>query len=140
VDLRRPDTTNWGYDVVIAGMAAVNPALLETAAPTSWWTSPRPAQFSRPPQKLILDVVFGHSRQSGAGGAQPHYFAGPNMYGQNIAYRNPVVRAILLEMQRRKVDFGADGVRVDGAQDFKWWDADAEEMRHDDEYLQLMAT
>jgi hypothetical protein len=28
-----PDTTNWGYDVVIAGMAAVNPVLLETGRP-----------------------------------------------------------------------------------------------------------
>jgi hypothetical protein len=42
-------------------------------------------------------------------------------------------------MQRRKVNFGADGVRVDGAQDFKWWDSGAQEMRHDDEYLQSMA-
>jgi hypothetical protein len=31
VDIRRPDTTNWGYDVVINGMAAINPSLLETA-------------------------------------------------------------------------------------------------------------
>jgi hypothetical protein len=29
-------------------------------------------------------------------------------------------------MQRRKVNFGADGVRVDGAQDFKWWDQGAQ--------------
>ncbi len=43
------------------------------------------------------------------------------MYGQNINYRHGIVRAILLEMQRRKVNFGADGVRVDGAQDFKYW-------------------
>jgi glycosidase len=61
------------------------------------------------------------------------------MYGQNLDYQNPAVRAILLEMQRRKVDFGADGVRVDGAQDFKWWDAATQELRHDDDYLQEMA-
>ena len=61
------------------------------------------------------------------------------MYGQNINYRHGIVRAILLEMQRRKVNFGADGVRVDGAQDFKYWDAGAERLRHDDEYLQSMA-
>jgi hypothetical protein len=61
------------------------------------------------------------------------------MYGQNVNFRNWTVRAILQEMQRRKVDFGADGVRVDGAQDFQWWDADAEVMRHDDDYLQEMA-
>jgi glycosidase len=50
------------------------------------------------------------------------------MYGQNLDYQNPTVRAILLEMQRRKVNFGADGVRVDGAQDFKWWDGAAQEL------------
>ncbi len=61
------------------------------------------------------------------------------MYGQNLDYKNPAVRAILLEMQRRKVDFGADGVRVDGAQDFKWWDPQAQELKHDDEYLNLMS-
>jgi glycosidase len=71
---------------------------------------------------LILDVVFGHSDNQGLRASTSHYFAGPNMYGQNLDYQNPAVRAILLEMQRRKVDFGADGVRVDGAQDFKWWD------------------
>jgi glycosidase len=75
-------------------------------------------------------VVFGHSDNQGLRGLNHHFFAGPNMYGQNLNYRNPVVRAILLEMQRRKVNFGADGVRVDGAQDFKWWDADSEMMRH----------
>jgi hypothetical protein len=42
-------------------------------------------------------------------------------------------------MQRRKTDFGADGVRVDGAQDFKWWDARDQSLRHDDEYLQSMS-
>ena len=38
-----------------------------------------------------------------------------------------------------RVDFGADGVRVDGAQDFKWWDATEQGLRHDDEYLREMS-
>ncbi|MGF1501344.1 MAG: glucosylglycerol hydrolase [Paracoccaceae bacterium] len=140
VELRRPDTTNWGYDVVIAGMAAVNPALLETGRPDELVDLASVLHtFPGGPKRLIFDVVYGHSDNQGLGALNAHFFAGPNMYGQNIAYRNPVVRAILLEMQRRKVDYGADGVRVDGAQDFKWWDADAQELRHDDEYLQLMA-
>ncbi|MBK0399205.1 hypothetical protein H0I76_08390 [Limibaculum sp. M0105] len=140
VDLRRPDTTNWGYDVVIAGMAAVNPVLLETGRPDELADLATVLHnFPDGPKKLILDVVYGHSDNQGLEALNAHFFAGPNMYGQNIAYRNPVVRAILLEMQRRKVDFGADGVRVDGAQDFQWWDADAQVMRHDDEYLQQMA-
>ena len=139
VDLRRPDTTNWGYDVVIAGMATVNPALLETGRPDELLDLAVALHNFPRPKRLILDVVFGHADNQALRALNHSYFAGPNMYGQNLAYRNPVVRAILLEMQRRKVDFGADGVRVDGAQDFKFWDVDAEEMRHDDDYLELMA-
>lgn len=140
VDIRRPDTTNWGYDVVISGMAGINPSLLETDRPDELVDLAAALHnFPGKPKKLILDVVFGHSDNQGLRGLNHHFFAGPNMYGQNLNYRNPVVRAILLEMQRRKVNFGADGVRVDGAQDFKWWDADTDMMRHDDEYLQEMA-
>lgn len=140
VTLTRPDTTNWGYDVVIAGMGAVNPVLLESGRPDELVDLAAVLHnFPRKPKKLILDVVFGHSDNQGLKALNPHYFAGPNMYGQNLEYRNPAVRAILLEMQRRKVNFGADGVRVDGAQDFKWWDSGEQTLRHDDDYLQLMA-
>ena len=140
VDIRRPDTTNWGYDVVISGMAAVNPSMLESDRPDELVDLAAVLHnFPGGPKRLILDVVFGHSDNQGLRGLNHHYFAGPNMYGQNLNYRHPAVRAILLEMQRRKVNFGADGVRVDGAQDFKWWDADAQMLRHDDDYLQEMA-
>jgi hypothetical protein len=140
VVLLRPDSTNWGYDVVIAGMAALNPAILETGRPDELVDLISVLHtFPGKPIKVIFDVVFGHSDNQGLGALNHHYFAGPNMYGQNINYRNSQVRAILLEMQRRKVAFGADGVRVDGAQDFKWWDTETDELRHDDEYLQAMA-
>ncbi|WP_116085653.1 glucosylglycerol hydrolase [Tropicimonas sp. IMCC34011] len=146
VNLTRPDTTNWGYDVVIGGMATVNPVLLESGRPdelvdlaATLHTFPARPGTTQPPKRLILDVVFGHSDNQGLGALNAHFFAGPNMYGQNMAYKNPTVRAILLELQRRKVDFGADGVRVDGAQDFKWWDPTSQELKHDDEYLQQMA-
>ncbi len=140
VELLHPDTTNWGYDVVIAGMAAVNPVLLETGRPDELGDLAASLHnFSAGPIRLILDVVFGHADNQGLRALNPHFFAGPNMYGQNLDYRNPRVRAILLEMQRRKVDYGADGVRVDGAQDFKFWDPAIEELCHDDEYLQQMA-
>ncbi|MEM1428674.1 MAG: glucosylglycerol hydrolase [Pseudomonadota bacterium] len=140
VTLLRPDTTNWGYDVVISGMAAVNPVLLETGRPDELADFAAVLHnFPNRPKKLILDVVFGHADNQGLEALNRHFFAGPNMYGQNLDYQNPAVRAILLEMQRRKVDFGADGVRVDGAQDFKWWDSAAQELRHDDDYLQQMA-
>ncbi len=140
VTLTRPDTTNWGYDVVISGMATVNPVLLETGRPDELVDLAAALHnFPKKPKMLILDVVFGHSDNQGLGALNAHFFAGPNMYGQNLDYRNPAVRAILLEMQRRKVDFGADGVRVDGAQDFKYYDPATQTMRHDDDYLRLMS-
>ncbi|MBK1636614.1 glucosylglycerol hydrolase [Rhodovulum adriaticum] len=140
VSLLRPDTTNWGYDVVISGMSTVNPVLLETGRPDELVDLAEVLHnFPGKPKQLILDVVFGHADNQGLRALNGHFFAGPNMYGQNLDYQNPAVRAILLEMQRRKVDFGADGVRVDGAQDFKLWDAAAQKMRHDDAYLQSMA-
>jgi len=140
VELMRPDTTNWGYDIVIAGMATVNPVLLETGRPDELVDLASVLHnFATGPKKLILDVVFGHSDNQGLLALNPRFFAGPNMYGQNMDYQNPAVRAILLELQRRKVDFGADGVRVDGAQDFKNWNPATGGMEHDDEYLQSMA-
>ncbi len=140
VSLLRPDTTNWGYDVVISGMATVNPVLLETGRPDELIDLAVVLHtFPSKPKQLCFDVVFGHSDNQGLRALNGHFFAGPNMYGQNLDYQNPAVRAILLEMQRRKVNFGADAVRVDGAQDFKWWDAAAQVLRHDDEYLQSMA-
>jgi hypothetical protein len=140
VSLLRPDTTNWGYDIVISGMSTVNPVLLESGRPDELVDLAAVLHnFPNKPKMLIFDVVFGHSDNQGLNALNGHYFAGPNMYGQNLDYQNPTVRAVLLEMQRRKVDFGADGVRVDGAQDFKYWDASAQQMRHDDDYLQSMA-
>jgi hypothetical protein len=59
------------------------------------------------------------------------------MYGQDLDYTQPVVRAVLLELQRRKMDFGADGIRVDGAQDFTNWDPERGEW-HDDAFLAEM--
>ena len=138
--LRRPDTTNWGYDVVIAGSAAVSPTLLETGRPDELVDLAAVLHtFPTGPIRLIGDVVYGHADNQALEILDSEWFAGPNMYGQNLDYRNPWVRALLLEMQRRKVNLGFDGVRVDGAQDFKFYDAEARELRHDDGYLQLMS-
>ncbi len=140
IELRRPDTTNWGYDIVIAGSAAVNPTLLESGRPDELADLASTLHnFPGRPIKLIIDVVFGHSDNQGLRCLPHDWFAGPNMYGQNLDYKEPWVRASMLEMQRRKVNYGADGVRIDGAQDFKWYDADAGELRHDDAYLQSMS-
>lgn len=139
-ELTRPNTTNWGYDVVIAGMATVNPVLLESGRPHELVDlAAELHNWPNGPKMLIFDLVFGHADNQALEVLSPHFLAGPNMYGQNLEYRNTAVRAILLEIQRRKVNFGADGVRVDGAQDFKWWDYGAQTLRHDDDYLQTMA-
>lgn len=140
VELHRPNTTNWGYDIVIAGMGAVNPAILETGRPDELVDLAAVLHnFPSGPKKLVFDVVFGHSDNQGLKALNYHYFAGPNMYGQNLNYLNGIVRAILLEMQRRKGNFGADGIRVDGAQDFTYWDPNTERVEHDDDYLQSMS-
>ncbi|NVB40048.1 hypothetical protein G6O69_19540 [Pseudenhygromyxa sp. WMMC2535] len=138
--LRRPTTTNWGYDVVISGCGAINPALLESRRPDELVDLLEILHaFPKGGIKVVLDVVFGHADNQAIGLLTPEFFAGPNMYGQDLAYRHPVVRAILLEMYRRLVDFGFDGVRVDGAQDFKIWDPEAQVLRHDDAFLRAMS-
>lgn len=141
VRLRRPDMTNWGYDILISGSATVNSVLLRSARPDEFVDFVAALHtFPGRPIRYILDVVFGHNDNQAIPLLNRHWFAGANMYGQNNNFRHPVVRACLLEMQRRKVDLaGADGVRVDGAQDFKWWDADAQVLRHDDDYLLAMS-
>jgi hypothetical protein len=94
--------------------------------------------FPGAPVKVVLDVVYGHADNQTLELLNRHYFAGANMYGQNLNYRHPVVRAVLLEMQRRKSDYGVDGVRVDGAQDFTYWVPEERKLYHDDDYLRLM--
>lgn len=139
VALRRPDMTNWGYDILIAASPAVNPAILSSKRPDELVDFIAALHnFPGQPIQVIFDIVYGHADNQALPLLNEHYFAGPGMYGQEMNFRHPVVRAILLEMQRRKNNFGVDGVRVDGAQDFKYWDAEAQTLRHDDDYLTLM--
>ena len=140
VDLRAPDMTNWGYDIVISASSAVNPALLETRRPDELVDLIATLHtFPTGPIRVIFDVVFGHVDNQALGLLPDAYLAGPGMYGMNLDYQHPRVRAILLEMQRRKVNFGADGVRTDGAQDFTFWDPETQQLYHDDDYLQEMS-
>ncbi|MCB9682538.1 MAG: hypothetical protein H6733_13820 [Alphaproteobacteria bacterium] len=137
---RRPATTNWGYDVVIGGCAAPNPALLETRRPDEMVDlAVAMHTFPGRPMALVLDVVFGHADNQAVDLLPRQFFLGPNMYGQDLNYRHPAVRGILLELQRRLVDLGADGVRVDGAQDFRVWDPVTRTLLHDDAYLDAMS-
>ncbi|MGM0509257.1 MAG: glucosylglycerol hydrolase [Fusobacteriota bacterium] len=140
VRIGNPDMTNWGYDIVISGSAAVNPTILGSRRPDELVDLISVLHnFPTKPIKVIFDIVYGHADNQGLKLLNKHFFAGPNMYGQDMNFRHPVVRAIMLEMQKRKGNFGADGIRVDGAQDFKYWDPIKEELFYDDEYLQEMS-
>ncbi|MEL6404765.1 MAG: glucosylglycerol hydrolase [Chloroflexota bacterium] len=139
IRLRKPDMTNWGYDVVISGSSAINPALLESRRPDELLDLIEVCHhFPGKPIKVMLDIVYGHIDNQALPLLPKEYFAGANMYGQNVNFLHPVVRASLLEMMRRKHNYGVDGIRVDGAQDFKWWNSETNEMVHDDDFLRLM--
>jgi len=139
ITLRRPDTTNWGYDVITAASPSPNPVLLESGRPDELVELIETLHtFPAGPIHIVFDIVYGHADNQALHLLNRHFFAGANMYGQNLNYRHPVVRAILLEMQRRKSNYGVDGIRVDGAQDFKYWVSDEDALYHDDDYLRLM--
>ncbi len=136
VHLRKPDQVNWGYDVVVSGFSAPNPAVLRSGRPDE--LVDLIATCHEFGVTVVFDVALGHADERGAELLPEPFVEGPGMYGLELEYRHPVVRALLLEMQRRKMDFGADGIRVDGAQDFTYWDDDREEAVHDDEFLAEM--
>ncbi len=137
--LTKPDMSNWGYDVVISASSAINPTLLESRRPHELLDLIEVCHtFPTKPIKVMLDIVYGHIDNQALALLNKEYFAGSNMYGQNVNFLHPMVRAALLEMMRRKHNYGVDGIRVDGAQDFKWWNPELDAMIHDDDYLHLM--
>jgi len=140
ITLRKANTQNWGYDVPILGSSATNPAVLGSLRPdevvdfaTTLHT------FSAGPIQLIYDVVYGHADNQGLELLTQQFFKGPNMYGQDLNHQLPQVRAILLEMQRRKINTGADGIRVDGGQDFRFFNPLSGRVEQDDAYLLAMS-
>ena len=135
VELKKPDISNWGYDTPITGTAALNPSILRTLRPDEFLEFIETLHtMPDQPIQLSLDAVLGHADFQGARLLETFdetspdpsnikyinskYFRGPNMYGRDINYANPQVRAILLEMLRRKINYGFDCLRVDGGQDF----------------------
>ncbi len=120
VNLRKPDVKNWGYDDPILGAATVSPSHL---------SSLRPAEivdfiatlhnFSTGSIQVIFDLVYGHLHNQALLLIHPLFARGDNMYGQDTNQQHPMVRATLLELERRKLNLGADGIRVDGGQDFQ---------------------
>ncbi len=139
VRLRRPNLENWGYDIVIFGSAATNPALLETLRPDELVAFISELHtFPTGPIRVVYDLVYGHADNQAIDLLNGRFLKGPNMYGQDVNHQNPEVRAILLEMQRRKVNTGADGIRIDGGQDFKYFDPITGRVAYDDPYLLSM--
>lgn len=140
VTLKKPDTENWGYDIVIFGCSATDPSVLETLRPDELVEFIATLHnFPTGPIQVIYDIVYGHADNQGIDLLNGRFLKGPNMYGQDVNHQNPTVRAILLEMQRRKNNTGVDGVRVDGAQDFKFFNPLSGLVEYDDQYLSDMA-
>ncbi|MGC1524757.1 MAG: glucosylglycerol hydrolase [Phormidesmis sp.] len=140
VTLRKPDTQNWGYDVPILGSSTTNPSLLSTLRPDEVIDFiAEMHDFPEQPIRVIYDLVYGHSDNQAINLLSRQFFAGPNMYGQDLSHTLPMVRAILLEMQRRKVNTGIDGIRIDGGQDFKFFNPFSGRLEYDDNYLLAMS-
>ncbi len=137
--LRQPENKNWGYDNVVASSSATNPSLLRTKRPDELVALAEALHGLPEPMMLIYDLVYGHADNQALDLLPSRFFKGPNMYGQDLNHQDPTVRAILLEMQRRRVNTGCDGLRVDGAQDFKFYDPRTGQLGYDDDYLQSMS-
>lgn len=140
ITLKKPDTENWGYDIVIYGSSATDPSVLETLRPDELIEFIATLHnFPTGPIQVIYDIVYGHADNQAMALLNGRFLKGPNMYGQDVNHQNPTVRAILLEMQRRKNNTGVDGIRVDGAQDFKFFNPLSGRVEYDDNYLSDMA-
>ena len=140
IELFKPNTQDWGYDVPILGSSTTNPALLSTLRPDEVVDFIATLHnFPTHPIQLIYDLVYGHADNQSELLIAREFLKGPNMYGQDLNHQLPMVRAILLEMQRRKLDTGADGIRIDGGQDFRFFNPLSGKVEQDDAYLLEMS-
>ncbi len=140
ITLQRPNTQNWGYDVPILGSSTTNPALLGSLRPDEVIDFIATLHnFPGQPIQIIYDLVYGHSDNQALELINRQFVAGPNMYGQDLSHTMPMVRAILLEMQRRKANDGIDGIRIDGGQDFRFFNPLSGRLEYDDNYLMAMS-
>lgn len=140
IHLKKPSTQDWGYDVPILGSSATNPAILGSLRPHEVVDFVATLHnFSTGPIQLIYDLVYGHADNQAELLINRQFLKGPNMYGQDLNHQLPAVRAIFLEMQRRKLNTGADGIRVDGGQDFRFFNPLSGRVEQDDAYLLEMS-
>lgn len=140
VHLRKPELINWGYDTPIFGSAAIDPSFLSTGRPHELLDFIEAMHlFYDRPIKVVLDVVYGHAHPQGQEVLPAEFIAGPAMYGKNIDFKHPVVRAMILEMHRRKMSWGFDGIRVDTAQDFRYYDSEQDVSLPDNDILKELS-
>ena len=140
IELNKPHTQDWGYDVPILGSSATNPALLSSLRPDEVVDFLATLHnFPTGPIQVIYDLVYGHADNQSELVIPRQFLKGPNMYGQDLNHQLPIIRAILLEMQRRKINTGADGIRVDGGQDFRFFNPLSGRVEQDDAYLLAMS-
>lgn len=138
--LRKPNTQNWGYDIPLLGGSTTNPAMLGSLRPHEMIDFIATLHnFSQGPIEVIFDLVYGHADNQALDLLSHQFLQGPNMYGQDVSHQHPIVRAILLEMHRRKIDTGVDGIRVDGGQDFRFFNPMSGDIEYDDGYLFAMS-
>ncbi len=140
IELNKPHTQDWGYDVPILGSSATNPALLSSLRPDEVVDFLATLHnFPTGPIQVIYDLVYGHADNQSELLLSRQFLKGPNMYGQDLNHQLPIIRAILLEMQRRKINTGADGIRIDGGQDFRFFNPLSGRVEQDDAYLLAMS-
>ena len=140
IAVKKPNTQDWGYDVPILGSSATNPAVLGSLRPDELIDFVATLHnFSTGAIQLIYDLVYGHADNQAEYLMNRQFLKGPNMYGQDLNHQLPTVRAIFLEMQRRKLNTGADGIRVDGGQDFRFFNPLSGRVEQDDAYLLEMS-
>lgn len=140
IELNKPHTQDWGYDVPILGSSTTNPALLDSLRPDEVIDFIATLHnFPTGPIQIIYDLVYGHADNQSELLLPRQFMKGPNMYGQDLNHQLPIIRAILLEMQRRKINNGVDGIRVDGGQDFRFFNPLTGNVEQDDAYLLAMS-
>ena len=136
VNLRKPDTQNWGYDILIAASSAINPNLLATKRPHELLDFVETMHnFSTKPMQVYLDVVYGHSDSQGAKVLDKKFIAGDGMYGKVLNFKHLLVRAILLESMKRMLKYGIDGFRIDASQDINNWNELTKSLEYDADFL-----
>ncbi len=140
VQLQRPNTQNWGFDVPILGGSTVNPALLGSLRPDEMVDLIATLHnFPTGPIQVIFDVVFSHADDQAELCLNRQFLKGGNSYGQELNHQLPTVRAIFQEILRRKVNFGIDGIRLDRAHEYQFFNPLSGRIEQDDAFLLEMS-